>query len=147
MNISNFEELLAPMLEKSSGSVLQGEPNVNSWFDFESISLGIDSDPESQELWCFVPRGTCAVQTLEIAGNFLEKSETLNEMTLYLMRKQITYVFFLSEMCPCFVQKRWSCLRKWCYIIQAKNKSINQILLTNSFYVCMFLFVKWTICS
>lgn len=50
MNISNFEELLAPTLEKSSGSVLQGEPNVNSWFDFESISLGIDSDPESQEL-------------------------------------------------------------------------------------------------
>ena len=50
MNISNFEELLAPTLEKSSGSVLQGEPNVNSWFDFKSISLGIDSDPESEEL-------------------------------------------------------------------------------------------------
>ena len=50
MDIPNFEELLAPMFENSICSVLQGEPNVNNWFDFETISLGMDSDPESQEL-------------------------------------------------------------------------------------------------
>ena len=50
MDIPNCEESLAPLFENSNSSVLQGEPNVNNWFDFETISLGIDSDPESQEL-------------------------------------------------------------------------------------------------
>ena len=116
MDIPNFEELLAPIFENSIGSVLQGEPNVNNWFDFETISLGMDSDPESQELWCSAPFcEACAVQRLEIASNFLEKSETFHEMALYLMRKQITYLFFLREVCSCFVLERWSCLGKWCH--------------------------------
>ena len=49
MDIPNFEESLAPTFENSNGSVLQEEPNVNNWFDFETISLGIDSDPERQK--------------------------------------------------------------------------------------------------
>lgn len=50
MDIPNCEESLAPMFENSNSSVLQGEPNVNNWFYFETISPGIDSDPKSQEL-------------------------------------------------------------------------------------------------
>ena len=49
MDIPNFEESLAPTFENSNGSVLQEELNVNNWFDFETISLGIDSDPERQK--------------------------------------------------------------------------------------------------
>ena len=35
MDIPNCEESLAPMFENSNSSVLQGELNLNNWFDFD----------------------------------------------------------------------------------------------------------------
>ena len=49
-DISNFEESLALITQNINRSFLQLEPDTNEWFDFESITLGKDSDPELQEL-------------------------------------------------------------------------------------------------
>lgn len=49
-DITNFEESLALITQNFNGSFLQLEPDTNEWFDFESITLGMDSDPELQEL-------------------------------------------------------------------------------------------------
>lgn len=50
MDIPNFKESLALVTQNFHGSFLQVEPDTNEWFDFESITLRIDSDPELQEL-------------------------------------------------------------------------------------------------
>ena len=50
MDIPNFAESLALFIQNFNGSFLQVEPNTNEWLDFESITLGMDSDPELQEL-------------------------------------------------------------------------------------------------
>ena len=49
-DIPNFEESLALITQNFNGSFFGREPDTNEWFDFESITLGMDSDPELQEL-------------------------------------------------------------------------------------------------
>ena len=49
-DIPNFEESLALITENFNGSCLQLKPDTNEWFDFESITLGMDCNPELQEL-------------------------------------------------------------------------------------------------
>lgn len=50
IDIPNFEESLALITQNFNGLFLQMEPDTSEWFDFDSITLGMDSDPELEEI-------------------------------------------------------------------------------------------------